>query len=117
MAEEAAAVQARNRRPWRRTHQVRRCSTVAPITWPASTSANNGHTNLAATATVGGSAHTLDGDVHLSMNSSAGTSAHPVMSQIHMGSGEGERAGILASASGAGSSANTGVTGDVSLSG
>jgi hypothetical protein len=77
-----------------------------------------GQTNLAATATGGGAAHAFAGDVHLSVNSSGtGTAAAPVTSQIHMGSGEGEQAGILASASGAGSHANTAVAGDVTLSG
>src|SRR5438309_5829210 len=78
----------------------------------------NGLTNLVATATDGGSAHTLVGDVTLHMISSGiGTSLAPIFSYIHMGDGEGAQAGILASASGAGSSANAGVAGNVSLSG
>ncbi len=77
-----------------------------------------GQTNLAATATGGGAAHAFAGDVHLSVNSSGiGTAAAPVTSQIHMGAGEGDQPGILASASGAGSHANTAVAGDVTLSG
>ena len=52
------------------------------------------------------------------MNSSGiGTSLAPIFSYIHMGDGEGAQPGILASASGAGSSANLGVAGNVSLSG
>src|SRR5258708_30830418 len=78
----------------------------------------NERTDLAATATGGGSAHALVGDVTLHMDSSGtGTSAAPIPSQIHMGAGEGAQPGILASASGAGSSANVGVAGNVSLSG
>jgi hypothetical protein len=77
-----------------------------------------GQTNLAATATDGGAAHAFAGDVHLNINSTGtGTAAAPVTSQIHMGSGEGETAGILASASGAGSHANTAVAGNVALAG
>ena len=75
-------------------------------------------TDLAATATGGGSAHALVGDVNLHMDSSGiGTSLAPVAAQIHMGSGEGTAPGILAFASGAGSSANVGVAGNVALSG
>src|SRR5438105_12549907 len=78
----------------------------------------NGLTNLVATATDGGSAHTLVGDVTLHMISSGiGTSLAPIFSYIHMGDGEGTQPGILASASGAGSSANAGVAANVSLSG
>jgi len=83
----------------------------------AGSGALNGRTDLAATATDGGSAHTLVGDVTLGVASSGtGTSAAPVSTQIHMGFGEGDVAGILASATGAGSSANVGVTGNMSLS-
>src|SRR5260221_167615 len=78
----------------------------------------NERTDLAATATGGGSAHTLVGDVNLHMDSSGiGTSAAPIAAQIHMGAGEGTEPGIIASASGAGSSATVGVTGNVALSG
>src|SRR5258706_5659401 len=78
----------------------------------------NERTDLAATATGGASAHTLVGDVNLHMDSSAiGTSAAPIAAQIHMGAGEGTQPGIIASASGAGSSATVGVTGNVALSG
>jgi hypothetical protein len=84
----------------------------------AGTGALNSRTDLAATATGGGSAHTLAGDVTLHIASSAtGTSTAPVSSFVHMGSGEGAEPGILAAASGAGSSANAGVAGSVSLSG
>src|SRR5258708_6536002 len=78
----------------------------------------NERTDLAATATGGGSAHTLVGDVDLHLgNSGHAARAGPVPAQIHMGAGEGTQPGIIASASGAGSSATVGVTGNVALSG
>ncbi|HET7362446.1 MAG TPA: hypothetical protein VFJ70_02620, partial [Burkholderiales bacterium] len=81
------------------------------------TGALNGQAELAATAAGGGVAHALAGDVTLHIDSSGvGTSVAPVASQIHMGYGEGDVPGILASASGAGSSATAGVSGNVSLS-
>jgi len=83
----------------------------------AGSGALNGRTDLAATATGGGSAHTLVGDVTLSVDSrGTGTNAAPVSTQVHMGQGEGVVPGILSSATDAGSSANVGVTGNVSLS-
>jgi hypothetical protein len=82
----------------------------------AGSGAINARTDLTATATDGASAHALAGDVNLHMASSAtGTSAAPVAAEIHMGFGEGTEPGMLASASGTGSSANVGVTGNVSL--
>jgi hypothetical protein len=81
----------------------------------AGSGALNGRTDLAATATGGGTAHTVVGDVTLNMNSSAtGSSAAPVFSYIHMGLAE---PGILASASDAGSTAKVEVIGDVKLIG
>ncbi len=78
----------------------------------------NGLTDLTATATAGGAAHALASDVNLHVDSSAiGTTLAPVSSYIHMGNGEGSEPGLFASASGAGSSANVGVAGNVSLSG
>src|SRR5207237_3119188 len=78
----------------------------------------DGRTDLGATATGGGAAHALVGDVTLHTDSSGiGTSLAAIPSSVHMGAGEGTEPGILASANGAGSSANVGVAGNVSLSG
>ena len=83
----------------------------------AGTGGLDGRTDLGATATGGGAAHALVGDVSLHTDSSGiGTSLAPIASSVHMGAGEGTEPGILASASGAGSSANAGVAGNVSLS-
>src|SRR5205085_854480 len=75
-------------------------------------------TDLTATATGGGSAHTFIGDVTLQMDSSAiGTGAAPVPSYVHMGENAGDPPGIFSSATDAGSTAIVAVAGNVSLSG
>ncbi|MBV8030817.1 MAG: hypothetical protein JO035_04860 [Betaproteobacteria bacterium] len=82
------------------------------------TGAINDREDLSATATAGGVAHTLIGDFSMSVDSTAaGSAAAPVAAEAHMGFGEGQEAGMLASADGAGSMADLAVTGNVALSG